>query len=70
MKLDVNTPEHDALMEAFEAATKAGGGGGRGGLRRGVRGYWPMGHFYESCEGNQRFLAFRAGYELGRSKGV
>ena len=68
MRLDVNSPEHDALMEAFEASTKAGGW--RGELRRESRDYWAKGYVYESCEGNQRFLAFRAGYELGRSKGV
>lgn len=68
MTLDVNSPEHDALMEAFEAATKAGGW--RGELRRESRDYWPKGYVYESLEGNMRFLAFRAGYELGRSKGV
>ena len=38
-------------------------------LRRESRDYWAKGYIYESWEGNNRFLAFRAGYELGRSKG-
>ena len=64
MPLDVNSPEHDALMEAFEASTKAGGW--RGELRRESRDYWAMGYFYAPGETNNRVLAFRAGYELGR----
>ena len=56
--------EYVRWLEAFEAATKAGGG--RGELRRESRDYWAKGYVYESLEGNMRFLAFRAGYELGR----
>lgn len=68
MKLDVNSPEHDALMAAFEVTARANAWRER--LGRESRDYWPKGYVYESWEGNMRFLAFRAGYELGRSKGV
>ena len=66
-RLDVNSPEHYALMEAFERTAKANPWRER--LDRESRDYWPMGYFYALSETNNRFLAFRAGYELGRSKG-
>ena len=65
MTLDVNSPEHDAFMEAFEATARASTW--REQLDRESRDYWPMGYFYAHGETNNRFLAFRAGYELGRS---
>ena len=64
MTLDANSPEHDALMDEFEATARASAW--RGWLGRESRDYWPRGYVYESDEINKRFLAFRAGYELGR----
>ena len=68
MTLDVNSPEHDALMEAFERTAKANPWRER--LDREPRDYWAMGYFYAPGETNNRFLAFRAWYELGRKGGV
>ena len=64
MTLDVNTPEHDALMDEFERTAKANSWRER--LDKESCDYWPRGYVYESVEINKRFLAFRAGYELGR----
>ena len=64
MSLDVNSPEHDALMDEFEAMARASAW--RRWLGRESRDYWAKGYVYESWECNMRFLAFRAGYELGR----
>ena len=65
MTLDVNTPEHDALMEEFEKWTRA-----RpwlmGWLCRRSPDSCSLDHVYNLDEINKRFLAFRAGYELGR----
>ena len=63
----MNSPEHDALMDEFEATARASAW--RRWLGRESRDYWPRGYVYESDEINKRFLAFRAGYELGRCKG-
>ena len=64
MTLDVNTPEHNALMEVFEVTARANTWRER--LGRESRDHWHRGYVYESGETNKRFLAFRAGYELGR----
>ena len=64
MTMDVNSPEHDALMDEFERTAKANPWRER--LDRESRDYWPRGYFYAPGETNSRFLAFRAGYELGR----
>ena len=51
MTLDVDSPEHDALMEAFE---------GMADLES------PDVQAYAFPSTNREFLYFRAGYELGR----
>ena len=51
MTLDVNSPEHDALMEAFEGMADL--------ASQDV-------HVYAFPSTNREFLYFRAGYELGR----
>ena len=80
MILDINTPEHDALMDVFEEKY-AGTWGERD--ERGWRGPLNFARIignphsdvpdwdvrlvvYEAHDTNKLFLAFRAGYEVGR----
>ena len=55
MTLDVNSPEHDALMEAFEDMAELDSGAQD--ARQVV---------YHFPDINREFLYFRAGYNLGR----